>query len=60
MALIQSRKSIGGAAPDTVTAMAGSLLAAALDLRTRLGTEQNTSESAESHLLIRARELVQE
>lgn len=60
MALIQSRKSIGGAAPDTVTAMAGSLLAAALDLRTRLGTEQNNSESAESHLLIRARELVQE
>jgi argininosuccinate lyase len=60
MALIQSRKSIGGAAPDTVTAMAGSLLAAALDLRTRLGAEQNNSESAESHLLIRARELVQE
>ncbi|MEN8904133.1 MAG: lyase family protein, partial [Candidatus Nanopelagicales bacterium] len=60
MTLIQSRKSIGGAAPDIVTAMAGSLLAAALDLRTRLGTEQNNSESAESHLLIRARELVQE
>ena len=60
MTLIQSRKSIGGAAPDTVTSMAESLLAAALDLRTLLETEQHIIESAESHMLIRARELVQQ
>lgn len=60
MALIQSRNSIGGAAPDAVAAMTERLLMATLELRTRLDIEQNHIESAESHLLTRARELVQE
>jgi len=60
MALIYSRKSIGGAAPDSVCAMAERRLMAAIELRKRVDTEQEHIELAESRLLMRAREFVQE